>query len=394
MANLLDPVSLSATFSLRNRVCMSSLTRNRCVDNSMPGPSQVQYYTDRARYGTGLIVTEGVLVDWAGCAFPYAPCLITTEHAKAWRKVVDSVHKEGGKILLQAWHPGRIQNENMPAVRDRNQPVLAPSAIKAEGGKYKGLPNEPGHTANITVIQNPRGVVETYRKSSILAKMAGFDGIELLAQGGYLPHQFLNSRSNHRTDAYGGSVENRCRFTLEIVDAISEVFGGYEFVCIKISPADALNDSAVSFEEMQEIYTYLIKEFVKRQVGIVNISRRGYNSGAGRESAAIMFQRPEQYPLPPNYDPVLDFGRMVKYPGSPSKLMVNQDYTAEEADLLIRQEKADLVSFGRPFIYNPDVVPRLQKGIAFAENDRDSTVFYGPYETPDENYNDWPAALA
>lgn len=114
-----------------------------------------------------------------------------------------------------------------------------------------------------------------------------------------------------------------------------------------------MNDSAMSFEEMQETFTYLIKELVKRQVGIITISRRGYNSATGLESAGVMFSRPEQYPLPPYYDPVLDFGPLVKYSGSPSKLMINFDYTVEEAALLIKKEKADLVSFGRPFVYNP-----------------------------------------
>lgn len=163
MASLLEPVVIGDKLTLRNRVGMSSMTRNRCVDEYMPGPSHVQYYADRARYGTGIIMTEGVLVDRAGLIFPHAPFLFSEEHAEAWQKVVDAVHEEGGKIFLQAWHPGmylssfqqrrsiqtnclhvgRVQNEQMPAMKDSGCSVLAPSAIKADGGHYRDLPGAP-----------------------------------------------------------------------------------------------------------------------------------------------------------------------------------------------------------------------------------------------------------
>lgn len=167
--------------------------------------------------------------------------------------------------------------------------------------------------------------------------------IVLLADG--------DRRANERTDSYGGSVENRCRFILEVVDAISDVFDGPEMVCVKINPTDFLNDSVVTFEEMKETYTYLIKKLVLRRVGIINLSRRGVYSDIG--TGDVSGGRPEGYPLPAGYDPVLDFGRLVKYPGSSSLLMANQDYTVEEADELITGEQLDLIAFGRPFIYNP-----------------------------------------
>lgn len=154
-------------------------------------------------------------------------------------------------------------------------------------------------------------------------------------------------RANKRTDSYGGSVENRCRLTLEVFDAISQVFGGPELVCVKLCPCDILNDSVTTFEEMQDTYMYLLKELVSRRVGIINLTRRG------ADHAANDVPRPEGYPIPRGYDPVLDLGRLVKYPGSPTLLMANQDYTVEEADALIRGDKLDLITFGRPFIYNP-----------------------------------------
>lgn len=199
-------------------------------------------------------------------------------------------------------------------------------------------------------------------------------------------------RANKRTDYYGGSVENRCRFLLEIVDAAIEVFGGSEFICVKLNPTDFFNDSVVDFEEMKETYTYLIKKLVSRKVGIINISRRGADLPWNTGDFYSLFLRPDGYPVPKGYDPVLDFGPLVKFPGSPSMLMANHDYTVEEANRLIKEDKLDLITFGRPFIYNPDVISRIRHGIPFAQNDRGNAIFYGPYQTPDEGYNDWPAA--
>ncbi|KEF59305.1 uncharacterized protein A1O9_04149 [Exophiala aquamarina CBS 119918] len=395
MSALLEPVTFGKDLVLRNRVAMASLTRNRCVDSCKPGPAQVRYYSDRARDGPGIIVSEGTLVDWAGLDWPRAPCMISNEHADAWRVVVDAVHKEGSLMFMQAWHAGRCQHDEMPIMKNAGRSVLAPSSISAKDGKYHDLPGFPGHTDNVTAIEDPRDLIETYRRSISLAKTAGFDGIELLCQGGYLPQQFLNSRANKRTDAYGGPVENRSRFALELVDAASEVFGGPEFICIKISPTDTLNDSVVTFDEMQETYTYLIKELVKRKVGIVTICRRGANiSVESADAYSFSFPRPKGYLLPPKYDPVLEFGGLVKFPGSPSLLMANQDYGIEEADQLVREGKIDLLMIGRPFIFNPDVVTRIRKGVPFANNDRGDFVYYGPYRVPDENYNDWPVATA
>ncbi|KAH8767476.1 hypothetical protein F5883DRAFT_671114 [Diaporthe sp. PMI_573] len=392
MSSLLESVVVGGNLSLRNRVVMGSMTRNRCVDNLKPGPAQVRHYADRARDGVGLIVNEGTFVDWMGCDWDNSPVMINEDHAKAWRLVTDAVHREGGKIFFQAWHPGRCQHDQMPIMKEHGGVVEAPSAIKADAGKYRQLPGNPGHTDNIKAIENPRDVIEKYRNSVMLARKAGFDGVELLAQGGYLPQQFLNSRSNKRTDAYGGSVQNRCRFVLELVDAIAEIFHGPEFICVKINPTDFINDSLVDFDEMKQVYTYLITELVSRKVGIINIGRRGALTKNETGDFFGKVQLPAGH-LPPGYDPVLDFGRLVKFPGSPSLLMANHNYTAQEAAELIEQQKLDLITFARPFIYNPDLISRIKHGIPFAGNDRDATVFYGPFNSPDENYNDWPSAM-
>ncbi|TXC10251.1 hypothetical protein FocTR4_00004594 [Fusarium oxysporum f. sp. cubense] len=277
-------------------------------------------------------------------------------------------------------------------MKEKGAKVLAPSAIRAEAGKYRDLPGMPGHTDNIEAITDVQSVIGTYRRSCELAKSAGFDGVELLAQGGYLPQQFLSSRANHRTDNYGGSVGNRCRFTLELVDAIAAVFNGHEYICVKINPTDHLNDSIVDFGEMKETYTYLITELVKRKVGIINLGRRGAETSPGSGEFFGPLPRPEGYPLPRGYDPVLDFGKLVKFPGSPTLLMANHDYTVEAADTLVGAGKLDMITFARAFIHNPDLVPRIIHGVPLATNDRGAWVYYGLDKRPEEGYNDWPVA--
>ncbi|EED19090.1 12-oxophytodienoate reductase opr, putative [Talaromyces stipitatus ATCC 10500] len=239
--------------------------------------------------GTSFIVSESVSIDWTG-----------NGPAAAWKMVTDAVHEAGGKMFLQTWHAGRCAHDEMSIAKEYNAQVIAPSSIKVDAGEYRDLPGRPGHMANVHAIKDPKTIFETYRNACSLAKKAGFDGIELLAQGGYLPQQFLNSRTNKRTNKYGGTVENRCCFILETIDAITEGFDGPEAICVKICPTNYLNDSVVDFDEMKEVYTYLINEMVK----------------------------------------LIDFEKLVKFPGSPSKLMANNDYTVGEADRLIKEGRS------------------------------------------------------
>lgn len=143
MANLLEPITVGGKLPLRNRIVMGSMTRNRCIDHNKPGPAQIKHYADRAKYGTGLIVTEGTFVDWTGCDWKHAPFMVTQEHANVWREVTDAVHDAGGKIFFQAWHAGRCQHDQLPIMKEKGAKVLAPSAIKAHGGKYRDLPGMP-----------------------------------------------------------------------------------------------------------------------------------------------------------------------------------------------------------------------------------------------------------
>ncbi|KAI5299086.1 hypothetical protein KEM56_003536 [Ascosphaera pollenicola] len=383
MTSLLEPITLGDSLPLRNRVCMGALTRNRCIDDSKPTDSTVRHYADRARDGVGLIVAEGTAISLHGLEWPDAPMMTEQAHVDAWRKVTEAVHVEGGRIFFQPWHPGRVQNDEMPLLKTTGYPVYSSSPIPAPGGKYRMLEGLPGHTANVTQLKDPGLVVEQFRHSVALAKDAGFDGVELLAQG----------HANKRTDKYGGSVENRCRFALEVVDAIISVWGPRR-TGIKICPADVHNASTVTYQEATDIYSYLIPRLVARKLCYINVSRRGCNLGKEGDHHIQANPRPKGYDLPEGYEPIKQFGHLIKYPGSETSLMVNHMYTPAEADELVKNGKIDIVCFGRPFIHNPDVINRIRKGVPFAENTRGSNVNYGPFQHPDEFYNDWPCAGA
>lgn len=209
-------------------------------------------------------------------------------------------------------------------------------------------------------------------------------------------------------------MDNRCRFPLEVLDAIISVWGS-RAVGIKICPSDDYNDTMVSYEELTETYTYYIQELMKRNLGFINLSRRGCDVGRNQDDYFKSSPRPEDKALPANYEPLKQFGKTIKYPGSSTMLMVNHEYTFEEAEDLIKSGQIDLAQFARPFIYNPvcdpartiflwqcnqlirvyqqDLVTRLVSGIPLASNDRGGMVNYGPYQDPNENYNDWPRAI-
>ncbi|KAF1986042.1 FMN-linked oxidoreductase [Aulographum hederae CBS 113979] len=390
---MFTPYSIGGSIPLRNRIVMQSITRNRCVEDNMPGEAVIQHYVERARDGVGLIVTEGTFIWLNGAQWLHTPVMFNESHAKSWRKVTDAVHKEGAKIFFQAWHPGRQQNENMPMLKESGYPVLAPSKIPATGGKYHDPPGIADHTVNITEIIDPQEIIEQFRNSVELAKQAGFDGIEILAQGGYLLQNFLHSCSNTRTDNYGGSAENRSRFLLQVVDAILSIWPPHT-IGVKICPTDNIADMSIPYAEISSTYNYLIPQLVSRGLGFINLSRRGADvppaNGADFQMAE---SRPAGTELPVGYDPLVEFGPLVKFEGSKTALVVNHEVTVQEGERLIREGKVDLVGFGRPFIHNPDLVSRVKRGIPLALNDRGGKVYYGDGLKPEEGYNDWPVAV-
>lgn len=352
---LFTPLKLGA-IEIPNRIIMSPMTRLRAGEGCMPTSEMADYYRQRA--SAGLIITEGVHPSAMGRGYTYPPGLHTQEQATVWRKITDAVHDEGGHIFVQLMHAGRVTHSSL--LPNHALPV-APSAIAVSGTihTFDGkVPFEVPRTLNTEEIP---GIIAEYRHAAELAVMAGFDGVELHAATGYLPHQFQSSNSNRRTDAYGGSIENRARFTLEVIDALGQVWGAHR-VGIKIAPGYTVND--MFEEDPASTYTYLAKQLNPKGLAYLHV---GYESGYARGTA-------------PSFNPI-DLLRR-NYAGT---LLAAGGFSKETGNEIIARKRADGVVFGRLFISNPDLVERLQKDAPL--NVWDVDTFYGGGT---RGYTDYP----
>ncbi|KAG8901049.1 hypothetical protein FRB99_005591 [Tulasnella sp. 403] len=241
--SLSTPIKLGDV-ELRNRNIMGSLTRNRSVPTTVPNEVNLEYYVQRGQ-SAGLVMTEGTLTSPQGTNWPNAPGIWNKEQTDAWKKIVDEVHRVGGKTFCQLWHVGRIANNDMP---------------------------EQKHSGRPTPLADPWTVIEEFRQAALNAKAAGFDGVELHSANGYLVHQFIDSTSNRRTDDWGGSIENRCRFGLEALKALTGVFGPGR-VGVKINPAGGYNDMGMPLQETIDTFTYYIKEMLQMELAYVQFVR-------------------------------------------------------------------------------------------------------------------------
>ncbi|KAF3762218.1 FMN-linked oxidoreductase [Cryphonectria parasitica EP155] len=340
---------------------MASMTRCRCVEDGKPGAAVIEHYAMRARDGVGLIIAEGTFLGPNTTAFTHAPVMFREDHAEAWRKVTDAVHREGGKIFFQPWHVG-------------------PS----------GSPGNAPSTGNVAEFERLDDIIGEYTNAVSLAKRAGFDGVELLAGGAYLIHQFMINFYNSRSDNYSyHPVQNRCRLGLEVIDAIIKAWGTSRRVGIKFSPSDDWANATQSYTELSETYEYFIHELMARDLAYIHVNRRG----SDKEILRPRDPRPANMLLPPDWEPLHQFGPMIKKPESRTALTVSCEYEIEEAAGLVRDGKLDLVQLGRPFIFNPDLITRIRHGLPFATNNRGPAVYYTPnLENIDEGYNDWPFA--
>ncbi|TDX22133.1 N-ethylmaleimide reductase [Modicisalibacter xianhensis] len=351
--------------TLPNRIIMAPLTRSRATQpGDVPNDLNVEYYRQRA--GAGLIIAEATQVSPQGKGYAFTPGIHSEEQIEGWRKVTAAVHEAGGRIHLQLWHVGRISH---PELQPNGELPVAPSAIKPQGAQTyisaeSGMVDVPEPRA-LTTEEIP-DIVEQYRIGAENAKRAGFDGVEIHAANGYLLDQFLRSDSNQRDDDYGGSLDNRLRLPLEVVEAVVGVWGT-ERTGIRVSPTGSFND----MRDADPVETY--GAFAKRlnEIGIAYIevvedSFQG-NLEKGRPQAVIDIIR-------------TNFTRA--YIG-------NGHYTADEARQRIDAGQCDLASFGRPFIANPDLPERFRRGASL--NEWDSSSFYGGDE---RGYTDYPALTA
>ncbi|MDQ7781843.1 MAG: alkene reductase [Desulfomonilaceae bacterium] len=327
---LLDPFDLHG-LSLKNRVVMSPLTRGRAGKERLPNSLMAEYYAQRA--SAGLIVTEATAISDQALGWLNSPGIYSDEQTKGWKRVVDAVHEAGAPIFLQLWHCGRASHSSFH--RNRELPV-APSALRLNGD-YILTPEgkRPYETPRALDTDEVPSIVEDYRLAAARARDAGFDGVEIHAANGYLIDQFLQSKTNTRADRYGGSVENRYRFLDEIVRALVTVWPSRR-VGVHLSPNGTFND--MGSPDYRETFLFAAKEL------------RTYDLAYLHVVDGLAFGFHELGPAMTLSDFREAFG---------GHLMGNCGYTQETADAAVRSGRADLISFGRPYLSNPDLVERF-----------------------------------
>ena len=352
MAKLFDPIKIG-DLTLNNRVIMAPLTRARAVGGGrVPNALMAEYYVQRA--SAGLILSEATAVTPQGVGYADTPGIWSDEQVAGWKVVTDAVHAAGGKIFLQLWHVGRISD---PSFLNGEAPV-APSAIAAKGHVSLLRPQREYPVPRALALEEIPGIVAAYRKGAENAKLAGFDGVEIHGANGYLLDQFLQDGTNKRTDAYGGSIENRARLMLEVTDAAIEVWGAGR-VGMHLAPRRDAHD--MSDSNPADTFGYVARELGKR--GIAFICAR---EAVGEDSLGPLLKK--------------EFGGIY---------IANEKMDKATANAILAAGTADAVAWGKDFIANPDLPARLEKDAAL--NPQRPETFY---HSTAEGYTDYPALAA
>lgn len=351
MSVLFEPVKIG-DLELANRVVMAPLTRARGTgaDNRVPNSLMATYYSQRA--DAGLIISEATAVTPMGVGYARTPGIWSDEQVEGWKKITSAVHAKGGKIILQLWHVGRISD---PIFLNGELPV-APSAIAAQGHVSLVRPEKAYVTPRALETNEIPGIVEAFRKGAQNAKAAGFDGVEIHGANGYLIDQFLQDSTNKRTDQYGGSIENRTRFALEIADAVISVWGASR-VGFHIAPRG--DGHTMGDSNPVALFTHLAKELSKRKIAFI----------CARE-----------------YQADDSIGDKIKeaFGGA---YIANEKFTQESAEALIQKGGATAVAFGSRYIANPDLLTRFKQNLPLADVNWETV--YGQSAV---GYTDYPAA--
>jgi len=380
---LKEPLKLGP-LTMRNRLVMASLTRNRAVPDDYPNEYIKEYYAQRAKGKPGLIMSEGTLTSMQGTEWPNVASIYSSKHAEAWKEILDAVHETGTPMFAQLWHVGRVAHPDMPLQKKFGKPVSAPSPIAARGGKFRTVPGQPGYVKPEREHPNPWELVDEYKRAAEYAKQAGFDGAEFHGANGYLPAQFLDKNTNHRTDMWGGSLENRARFYVECLKVICEVFGS-ERVGIKLNPCGGYNDIGMNEEDTIETFSYIIKHCVSVGLAYVQLVRYLPHMDFPLEGGKMRAET--------HLDVLEAFEPIIHTKDSRTKLFLNGDVSAEEGDKLIKDGKVDAVVIGRSFIDNPDLPFRLFNGLPLNEtlgHPLQPHKFYAYESGPDDGYTDYP----
>ena len=353
---LLSPTRLH-DLELRNHMVMAPMTRSRADAAGVPRASTATYYAQRA--SAGLIISEAINISEDAIGSPLTPGLYSEAQIAAWRQVTEAVHAAGGRIFAQLWHTGRVGHSS---VRGGVLPV-APSAVAIQGQQHFTLEGMQDYEVPRELgLDEIRAIIGDYRRAAENAKRAGFDGVELHAAFGYLPNQFLVDSANLRSDEYGGSIAKRSRFVLEVMQALIDVWGSAR-VGIKLSPVIPFNSMIDS--DPLALYSYLLGELNGLRPGYVHLMR-------------ALFPL-DQLPHWPR-DVLATFGPLIDSP-----LIANGGYDAGSAEAVLQAGEAALVSFGTPFVANPDLPARYARGAELAQADR-ATLYGGE----DAGYIDYP----
>ncbi len=351
-ADLFEPFQLG-DLTLANRIVMAPMTRNRADENGVVTPMMVTYYQQRA--SAGLIVTESAPVSQEGVGYPFTPGIYTDAQAASWRPVTDSVHAAGGLIFIQLQHCGRISH---PSMLPNNATPVGPSALRPEGQAvtYTGMADFM--TPRALETDEIPNIVAQFQHGAEMAKRAGFDGVEVHGANGYIIDQFLRDGSNHRSDAYGGNVQNRMRLLNEILDAVCAMWPAQR-VGVRLSPENGFN--SMSDSDPQAHFGHFVEQLSPRGLAYVHVLE-----------GDMMTKYSD-----------LDYGALRSKFAGP--YIANNGYDLERAQSTLRSGAVDLVAFGIPFLANPDLVRRYREHLPLA--DADPNTFYGGGEA---GYTDYP----
>lgn len=366
LPRLFEPLRLGA-LDLPNRVIMAPLTRSRAVDGTVPNPLAVTYYSQRA--GAGLIITEASQISQQGQGYAWTPGIHSAAQIAGWRAITDAVHAQGGRIALQMWHVGRVshpvfQPGGARPVAPSVMPVPAQAFIPSADGKGAYAPIPDPQELSIAGIQV---IIADYVKAACNAIAAGMDAVEVHSANGYLLDQFLNSASNHRSDRYGGSIANRARLLLEVVDAVvGEV--GADRVGVRLSPAG--QSFGMNEPDPEGLFDHVARELDQRGLAWLHLVEPAVR---GREIVDTVDPRAEAA--------MQAIRRVYRGP-----IILAGGYDGDRAEAALASGRGDAIAFGRPFIANPDLPERLRRAAPL--NAADPTTFFGGDA---HGYIDYPA---
>jgi N-ethylmaleimide reductase len=353
---LLEPIKIGNA-SLKNSMAMAPMTRSRASIEGAVGESTVLYYTQRA--SAGLIISEAINISKQATGSPFTPGIYTQEQIDAWKKVTQAVHENGGTIYAQLWHTGRMGHS---LVKNGELPV-APSAIAIQGQQHFTMEGMKEYeTPKALSIEEILQIIQEYKQAAKNAVEAGFDGVELHAAFGYLPNQFLAESANQRTDQYGGGIENRNRFVLEVMQEMVAAIGDNK-VAIRLSPTSTYNN--ISHQQPVEQFTSLIEHLNQLPLAYIHIMKVPFPV--------------DQFPHYP-IDAVETFGKISKHP-----VIANCGYTRETGEAELQKGIAKIIAYGTLFLANPDLPKRFEINAELNQADR-ATMYGGQ----DQGYIDYP----